>query len=299
MQSNDQTNYAQKLEHIKILLSYKVFRCPRVNCPFEKQSSPLQSNSCEFYHGESDQRRFPFVESMLYFQKNDSLLKKFQDNVNYGLDDFFHETAGKTDDGSQKKIRLAYSNALAGPPYQEKECLNLEELSFHPLNYKSNQCADLQDCRARFCPRYHSNEEGVDFKKLRECFEDLHSTLKQEKSSPVKKDHFEMLISHFPSKAVRTIESKVAMATPMTNNQPEKTQETVPVELKIESDLKQKNKPVQIPNKTSSRINWRNLDTNGNYELEPHQEVDLASQNNQKPLENIIRPNGPSQYKVI
>jgi len=292
MQASNQTNYAQKLEHIKILLSYKVFKCPRAVCPFEKQNGPFQFNVCEFYHDESDQRRFPFAESMLYFQKNDSLLKKFQTDSNYRLSDFINDTAGKSDDGCQKKIRLAYLNYLGTTSYSGPVCANLEELSFHPLNYKGKVCADAQECRVRFCPRYHSGEEKAEFNKLRDCFEDTHLIPELEMMGPRQMDHFDVLVSRLQSPPTPVIEVKKPETIPPTNNLSEKKESAEPVQSKPHNETTPKEQTSQAFPDKSHQILWKNLDAHGYYVIEPY------TQNNQEPKANYGSEERPSQPRA-
>jgi hypothetical protein len=299
MQINSQTNYAQKLEHIKVLLSYKVFRCRRTSCPFERPATFCESTKCEFYHGDDDQRRFPFAESMVYFQRNDRLLKKFQEIANYGLDHFFAETAGVNEDGSQRKIRLAYLKTMRSVPDKEKGCLNLEEMCFHPMNFKSRPCVESENCKSRFCPRYHSSEEALEFKKLRKIFEDIDPIEKTETCDKVRTILLQKLIDVPPASDIPIVKADVQLSIPADGKKEENCLNTETIEPMIDEQQKtqQHDRPEQC--QPSDKIHWRQLDAFGNYELETDTKTGEAGDKDMQSPSKINGQSAPPKHKAV
>lgn len=49
----------------------------------------------------------------------------------------------------------------------DKNCKNMIEFLYHPINYKKNACQNGEFCQALFCPDYHTNREYSEYEYLR------------------------------------------------------------------------------------------------------------------------------------
>ena len=189
MSYKDQKAFERKLEHIKVLLSYKISPCKRDGCPLRDPINVMFSNRCEFYHSDEDLRRFPFDEDKSFFEKNEKLVRKIESTPSFGVADFFIESAKLSTNGAKGKLKLSYSGIFHGQFDNKNGCRNIEEYNYHPLNYKSSACPGGSTCFSKYCPNFHSVEEEAEFKRLKTCFENpdmviknllqLNSTLKQ------------------------------------------------------------------------------------------------------------------------
>jgi hypothetical protein len=167
MNGKDKKEFEKKIEHIRVLLSYKVFPCPKEQCPSKTNTGFVLSGRCEFFHNDDDKRRFPFSQSPTFFHKNTILLNKIRENPSYGLPEFFSETAG-----ADSRLKLAYVNIFQENGNNTNGCLNLEEFSYHPLTYKAFLCAEGPECQIKYCPRFHSSKEQEEFLRVRQFFEE-------------------------------------------------------------------------------------------------------------------------------
>lgn len=178
MNYKDHKAFERKLEHIKVLLSYKISPCKREGCALKDPLSFSFSNRCEFYHSEEDLRRFPFDEDKSFFEKNEKLVRKIESTPSFGVADFFIESAKASNNGIKGKLKLSYSGIFHGQFDNKNGCNNIEEYNYHPLNYKSYPCTNGLSCNIKYCPNFHSSEEEAEFKKLKICFENPDTIIK-------------------------------------------------------------------------------------------------------------------------
>jgi hypothetical protein len=179
MSYKDQKVFERKMQNIRVLLSYKVFPCKRDGCVFNDRTLAVPSHRCEFYHGPEDQRRFTFVDPPAVFHNNENLIEKIRSSQNYGLSEFFADTAGRSKTGRQNLLKLSYSNSYPMTPDNGVSCGNLIEYLYHPLNFKSVACNEGLNCTVKYCPKVHNAEEQAEFQKFRRCLENTDIIQKQ------------------------------------------------------------------------------------------------------------------------
>jgi hypothetical protein len=178
MNYKDKKAFERQLEHIKILLSYKISPCKRDGCVLRDTQNISATTRCEFYHSEEDHRRYPFENDKSFFDRHEKLVRKIESIPSYGVADFFLECAKSNSSGSQGRLKLAYTGIFHGIFDNNNGCQNIEEYNYHPLNYKSLPCPSGVGCNLKYCAKFHTADEEEEFKRLKLCFDNPDSILK-------------------------------------------------------------------------------------------------------------------------
>ena len=163
---NSEENYTKKCRYVRELLSFKLLLCNRENCGFKIKTQTYQLQPCQFYHSESDRRRFPFEGSPEIFEKCSSITRKFKESSIYSLANFFSDISRHAFPKFSKGLCLRYSNYLMTDE-SAANCLNYVEFAYHPLNYKREKCDNGDKCPSIYCPFYHDQNELSEFKAFR------------------------------------------------------------------------------------------------------------------------------------
>ena len=163
MSDSNNWEYSDKIEAVRVILSYKTYRCANLNCPNRDLSKNPKQTDCEYFHSEKDLRRFPFEDPPSFFEKHQKNIDKLK-QPEFGIYEFFKII--KEEGNFDKKLMLSYHYSSQIP--NGKSAKNNLEANYHPLIYKRNKCCFGPNCIEKYCCNYHFESEKNNFDKFRQ-----------------------------------------------------------------------------------------------------------------------------------